>query len=293
MNGTTLSFVRRSNVSGTLKETIVEQDNWNYDNMKGNGPSRNVLNTSRVQIMFLDIEWLGVGSIRVGFVIDGRFCICHTFHHANRPSTLTSDSTLPYMATACLPVRAELENIAPTGTSSSFNIICTSIVSEGGYELRGKQHTAGITALSVPKTLPLKDTFYPVVAIRLKADRLGAIVVPTHISMIGTVASDYRWAIISNPTVSGGNSWISVSSDSSVEYKLDATNAITDGTILRTGYFTSTNTSSAVISLDSNLFRFQLERNSFTGVAYPFVLACSSKADADKVLGSIDFEEIT
>jgi hypothetical protein len=31
-----------------------------------------------------DIEWLGVGNVRCGFVINGEFIVCHTFQCANR-----------------------------------------------------------------------------------------------------------------------------------------------------------------------------------------------------------------
>jgi hypothetical protein len=31
----------------------------------------------------MDYEWLGAGSVRVGFVIDGQFIIAHRFDWAN------------------------------------------------------------------------------------------------------------------------------------------------------------------------------------------------------------------
>jgi hypothetical protein len=291
--GSTLSFVRRSSSSGSLKETIAERGHWNVDNLDGSGPSGFVLDITRAQIMFIDIEWLGVGSARMGFVIEGKFCLCHVFHHANQQATAVSDTTLPYMTTACLPVRAELENVETTGSTSSYRIICTSIMSEGGYELRGRQRSVGTEVIDSPKILPIKNTFYPVVSIRLKATRLNAIVVPTHFALISTVASDYKWRIVVGATVSGGGNWVSAGDDSCVEYKLDGTNAIVDGTVLKSGFFTSSGSSSPIVSLEPGVFKFQLERNSFTKVAYTFTLAVAGKAANDKVLGSIDWEEVT
>jgi hypothetical protein len=291
--GSTLSFVRRSSTSGSIKETVVSQSDWNNDTMLGDGTSGITLDITKTQILFMDIEWLGVGSVRIGFVINGVFCLCHTFHHANQPSTINSDTTLPYMTTACLPVRAELENTGPTSSNSSFRLICTSVISEGGYELRGRQRSVGYTDLDVAKVLPLKNTVYSVISIRLKSNRLGAIVLPTQISLISTVTSGYKWALISNATISGGGSWLSAGSDSNVEYKLDSTNAITDGVVLKSGYFTASGGSSPTINLDANLFRFQLERNTFTNTAYTFTLGVSSDGANNKVLGSIDWEELT
>jgi hypothetical protein len=291
-NGTTVSFVKRSYVSGAVLETVVDQKDWNVDPMDGNGLSRHLLHVERVQILFIDVEWLGVGSVRTGFVLDGKFYLCHVFHHANKESTAFSDSTKPYMTSACLPVRTELENTANTDQQSSQRIICMSVISEGGYDIRGREFSIGYSTLDVPKTLAVKNTKYPVIAIRLKSTRLNAVVIPTQISVIATVAGDYRWALISNPTVSGGNAWVDVGNTSSVEYKFDGTNAITDGIIMKSGYFTATNNSSTTTSLDGAKFKFQLERNSFTGNAYPMVLAVSCGSANGKVLASIDFEEI-
>jgi len=293
LDGNTLNFVRRSYASGVLNETRVNQANWNVDTMDGNGPSNFTLHIDRTQIMFIDIEWLGVGSVRVGFVIQGKFCLCHVFHHANEESTGTSDTTLPYMTTACLPVRAEFENVANTGSISNYRIICTSIISEGGYELRGRPRSIGTDVVDAPRNLPTKNVFYPVVSIRLKSNRLGAIVTPVQISMIGTTASDFKWKLIVNNTVSGGGAWQSAGADSCVEYKLDGTNSITDGTVLKSGYFTSTAGSSPIVQLQDGRFKFQLERNTFTGTAYTFTLAVAAKADNDKVHAAIDWEEIT
>jgi hypothetical protein len=293
MLGSILSLVRRSSSSGVLKETIVEKGTWNVDNLDGNGPSGFVLDITRAQILFIDIEWLGVGSVRMGFVIEGKFCLCHIFHHANQAATAVSDTTLPYMTTACLPVRTELENVSATGSASSYRVICTSIMSEGGYELRGRQRSVGTEMLDSPKNLPAKNTFYPVVSIRLKATHRNGIVVPTHFALIGTASSDYKWQIVMGATISGGGSWVSAGDDSCVESKLDGTNAITDGTVLKSGFFTSSASSSPIVSLEPGAFKFQLERNSFTQVAYTFTLAVAGRQLNDKVLGSIDWEEVT
>ena len=287
MNGDTLSFVKRSSASGATQDTKVEQPNWNVDQMNGNGPSGVNLDPTKAQIMFIDIEWLGVGSVRTGFVIEGRFLLCHVFHHANQPGT-----TKPYMTTACLPVRVELENISNTNSPSNYRIICTSIMSEGGYELRGRQRTIGIDTIDSPKNLHLKNTFYPVINIRLKSNRLGAIVIPTRFSLIGTTSSDYRWKVVVNCSLSNA-SWISVGTDSSVEYDILASNSVVDGTALTSGYFTASAGSSQVIALESTLFKFQLERNSFTNTTFPFTIAVASKDANSKVLASIDWEEVT
>jgi hypothetical protein len=289
-----ISFVRRSVVSGSVLETVVPQNQWNYDTFNGLGISQKTLDITRAQILFIDVEWLGVGTVRTGFVVDGQFLLCHRFNHANAASTVYTDTTLPYMTTACLPLRYELENIASTGVNKTSRMfpICTSVLSEGGYEIRGRSGSIGWSVLDAPRDIPAKNTLYPILALRLKTSRLSAIVVPRAISLINTVAGDCRWVIVLRATVTGGT-WYSAGNDSSVEYNLEGTNAITDGTIVRQGYFTATTNSSAVVSLDSSIFRYQLERNSFTNTPTNFVVGLASSDINDKVLVAVDWEEMS
>jgi hypothetical protein len=95
LSGTTLSFVRRSYVSGTLVETKIPQSDWNTDKLDGTGLSGITLDMTKAQILWSDMEWLGVGSVRMGFVIDGVLITCHTFNHANIiSSTYITTATL-------------------------------------------------------------------------------------------------------------------------------------------------------------------------------------------------------
>jgi hypothetical protein len=280
--GTEISFVIRSKSSGSVVENKVTQQNWNLDTLDGTGISGKTLDITKAQILFMDIEWLGVGSVRIGFVIDGQFIHCHTFHHANLVSTT-------YMGTACLPIRCEIENIGATASASTLKSICATVISEGGYELRGRPRSVG-TPITTPVTLATAGTFYPVVAIRLKSTRLDGIVLPKNIHLLGTSnTGSYQYKIISGATVTGG-SWVPMS-DSSVEYNISAS-SLTGGTELVSGYTTVSNQSAPVLNLDSGLFKYQLERNSFTSNAYTFVLAVSPGQNGNTCVGQLEWEEV-
>ena len=97
-NDSAVSFVERSSVSGSLVNNPVAQANWNVDPMDGSGPSGITLDLTKAQILFMDLEWLGVGTVRIGFVIDGNFYVCHKFQHANIIAST-------YITTASLPLR--------------------------------------------------------------------------------------------------------------------------------------------------------------------------------------------
>jgi hypothetical protein len=281
----TLNFVERSLVDGTpVTETRVPQSAWNADKLDGTGASGFTLDITKAQILWMDFEWLGVGSVRTGFVINGKFILCHTFHHAN-----LIDST--YITTASLPLRYEIANTAATSGASKLKQICSTVISEGGYELRGLQQAVG-TTITAPKALATAGTFYPVVSIKLKSTRLDAIVILTALSLMGVATGIYNWKIIASGTTSGGT-WTDAGANSSIEYKLNGT-GVSGGRVLASGYFTSNAQGATSIDiLKEALFKFQLERNSFTGEAYELTLAIAASTNNELVHGSMDWEEIS
>jgi len=119
-NGTTVSFVERTSVSGALVNTAIAKASWNVDKMDGTGPSGITLDLTKAQILFMDLEWLGVGTVRMGFVIDGNFYVCHKFHHANLIAST-------YITTASLPIRYEITNTGATSGASTLKQICSSV----------------------------------------------------------------------------------------------------------------------------------------------------------------------
>lgn len=286
-DGTTVYMVERSSVTGSPVNTRVAQSSWNIDKMDGTGPSGLTLDATKAQIFFADIEWLGLGTVRTGFVINGAFVPVHSFHHANIVSTT-------YITTASLPLRYEIKNNAATGTSSTLKQICSTVLSEGGYELRGAQLSIG-TAITSPKTLTTAGTIYPVVSIRLKSARLDGIVIMTAVSMLGiTNNANYKWSLIINGTTTGGT-WTSAGTNSAVEYNITGTSFSTgSGRVLATGYFQGSNQGSSTIDiLKEALFATQLERNFFTSTPYELTLVCTSASNGDQVHASVDWEEIS
>ena len=283
-NDSTVSFVERSSVSGALVNTPVTQASWNVDPMNGTGPSGITLDLTKAQILFMDLEWLGVGTVRIGFVIDGNFYVCHKFQHANIIAST-------YITTASLPLRYEITNTAATSGASTLKQICSTVLSEGGYELRGSQQAVG-TPITSPRTLTTGGTFYPIVSIRLKSTRLDAVVIATAISVIGNTAANYNWQVVSSGTTTGG-SWVSAGTNSSVEYNLTGS-SFTGGRILASGFFTATaSTSVSVDILRAALFNNQLERDGLTGTPYEFTVILAAGTNNETAFVSMDWEEIS
>lgn len=286
LDDNTLYMVERSIVSGTVSATRIPQSQWNVDKVDGSGPSGITLDITKAQILFIDVEWLGLGTVRTGFIINGQFIPCHYFHHAN-----LIDST--YITTGSLPLRYEIENKAATSNPSKLKQVCSTVISEGGYELTGRQQAIG-TSITAPKVLTTAGTFYPAVTIRLNPTRLDAIVIISALSIMGTGTGIYNWQIISGGTTTGGSgNWLDANTESSVQYKLDAT-GITGGRVLASGFIASNAQSSSNIDIQKdNLFKFQLERNSFTSTPFELTVAVAASTDTELVYASVDWEEIS
>ena len=285
-NDSTVSFVERSSVSGALVDTPVAQASWNVDPLNGSGPSGITLDLTKAQILFMDLEWLGVGTVRMGFVIDGNFYVCHKFNHAN---LITST----YITSASLPLRYEITNTSATSGASTLKQICSTVLSEGGYELVGLQQAIGVP-INSPRTLGTAGTFYPIVSLRLKTARLDGIVILTALSAMPITTANYNWQVVATGTTTGGT-WTSAGTNSSVEYNITGTSfSTTGGRILASGFFNATNQGAGQVDiLKEALFKFQLERNGLTATPYELTLIIASDSASDTVVASLDWEEIS
>ena len=280
-------FLKRSAVTGSVVNTKVSQSNWNVDPLNGNGPSGITLDLSKVQIIWFDFEWLGSGTARCGFIINGSYIHCHSFQHAN-----VIEGT--YVTTATLPIRAEIINTNTTASSSTMKQICATVLSEGGYQLHGQSVEAKLPIAS-PRDLAVASTKYPLISIRLKSNRLDGVVILDSLNVLGTTNNaNYCWEIVQGGSTTGGT-WVSAGTTSLVEYNVTATGySLGDGEVLTAGYAVGSNQGSEMSQLQrDNLFQYQLERNSFTSTPYELILIASTDNAGANVLASLGWQETT
>jgi hypothetical protein len=294
VNGTDLYMVIRSYSSGAIVEDRVLQANWNIDTLSGSGgasnPSGIELDVALDQIWFCDIEWLGSGTVRVGFIIDGNYVECHHFHHANVPSTAFVNNTTTYMTTATLPLRLEITNTGTTASPSSLRQICSSVISEGGYQLLGNPRAAA-HLIGTPRRLPNDVSFVPVIAIRLKPTMLDAVVVPINYSIVPLAQSFFQYRVYKYAVTSGGT-WVDSAADSAVQYNLAPT-ALVSGDIVEQSFINSTNQSASAPTQEGFSFVYQLEREPFTGVPYEYVITMATTGQNQDIYASIEWQEMT
>lgn len=285
-DGLDVYFVRRSSSSGSLQTTRIAKADWNISKLDGTDADKIVLDLATSQILYVNIEWLGVGSATMGFVINGQFIPCHRWDHAN-----TAGLTTTYMGTARLPLRYEIENTSATGVSDTLKFICQSVISEGGYELAGRARAIGHSLVTPRATNQAQvNTAVPMLSIRLKAGRDNAVVIPTNFSFAPLTGANYQYFIIQQAITTGGE-WLDTGTTSSVEYNLTPT-SYTNGRIIDEGYVIATNQASIAPSLTGFPFKFQLERNTFTGVNYEFIIAVVTTTNSTNQCWAIGWDEL-
>lgn len=228
-DGTSISLVRRTSTSGSPVDDSIAQTSWNIDPFDGTGPSGATLDLTKTNILFADFEWLGVGRIRMGFVIDGIVFYAHEFLNAN-------NLTVVYMSTPNLPIRYEISNDG-SGAASSLDTLCSTVIVEGGSAELG---TVRYASTSTHVDANTAGTTYAMLGIRIKTEYIGAAVKILSTSLIETQGSkDIEWSLKLNPTVAGTFTYAN-ETNSAVQIARGATaNTVTVGTDLAGGFFNS------------------------------------------------------
>jgi len=258
-----IGVVKRTNVTGTPDDIRVDQDDWNLDPMNGSGPSGITLNASKVQIGFIDIEWLGVGRVRFGLVVNGLIYYVHQFVHSNIIESV-------YMSTPNLPIRYEIINDG-TGGAASLEHICSTVISEGGDQ-DTDVHKAASQSFSEYCRAASSGTLYAVIGMRLKSTHLSKTVRPVNLDLISPQNTILiRWRLCLNPTYAGTFTYADVT-NSAVQIAKGATaNSVSAvGTVLAAGYTLSR--TQINVDLGGN---FALG-STYAGVSDEVVLVCDT-----------------
>ena len=262
-----LYICERSNVTGTVTHSNVAQSSWNGDKLNGSGASTISLDMTKSQIFFLDIEWLGVGSVRTGFVINGQFIVAHTFHHANIVPNA-------YITTASLPVRYEIQALSSSApATSNLTQICSTVISEAGYT----EPLTLFSNLATFTSLTVGTSWIPLISIRLDPSRLDSIAIMKQIELVLTTADTLQWALWSNVTttsLTGENFTVPPNNGGGVIGKSATALDITNCWQVASGIVTnSTGGATASSNLELNGYFAQLGRDSFSRTPEIFTLA--------------------
>ena len=202
-------------------DTLYNQNDWNIDTLDGSGSSGIHVDFTKNQLFIIDLEWLSAGRIRFGLYILGNIQYCHQITHLNVLGG-------PYMTSPNLPIRYEL-NVNDSGTAI-FTQICSTVISEGGYNPIGKPFSAS----NGTTTIAISSTETPILALRGNMDLPNTNnnyynhqnIVPTNISIFGTNNADllFRIRLYHSENVPTVTTWNNVSVNSVSQYALGGTN---------------------------------------------------------------------
>lgn len=277
----TYQFVRRTKTSGSVVNNAAAQSAWNIDRMDGTGVSHKTIDFSKTQILFIDFEWLGVGSVRMGFVIDGHVFYCHEFLNANVLDVV-------YMSTPNLPLRYEIDN-GGTGAASTMDHICATVISEGGSEKNGvlRYVSTGGTAVAAV----VANTVYAVCGVRLKSAYIGATIDLESITLINENSQDFECLVYLNPTVADVFTYGDETNSAVQTATGAAANTITGGTVMSGGMVKASNQGAGSTARDlDNALRLG---SSIAGTVDEIVLAARPLAASTASFeGSIAWREI-
>lgn len=284
------NFVLRTSTSGTVSDAnSVAKANWNIDTFDGTGPSGITIDFTKSQIWFFDLEWLSIGRVRCGFVMNGTLLYAHSFNNANTLS-------VPYMKTANLPCRYEIENTGTSESTTSLKQICASVISEGGFEVERGDASA---AYNDGTAVAVDTTFRPVLCLRPKTtfnsiNNTGFIEpMEVHIS---TITNDIDWLVYINPTFTGGaHSWVSSGVTKIMEYDVTRTGTamtLSNGSIEMSGESVAAGGAAArVISADAFQNRLLLGNNINFTSSDVFVVAAKARTGTANVRAVVDCRE--
>lgn len=267
VDGLTSQFVIRSSTSGSVQETIINQSDWNIDTF-------NDLDPSKANIFATDMEWLGVGRVRCGFVVDGEIRYCHEFLHSNV-------STSVYMTSAILPASYRIHNSSTIAAPARLKQVCTSIVSEGGYQPTGPIYTAGRGAANFSTIT--SETM--VAAIRMASGRTDNVIIPAQIdaSIGGNPASNVvaQWRLRLNPTITSGTWAPAENGRGNVETMASGT--FSGGTVIAGGLVASR--SAVELSAESGLALSLGQNINEQSDVMILTIQCSSSENATGLIG--------
>jgi hypothetical protein len=234
LNGTSqgatgyMAVTVRSNVSGSVVDTAVLSTSWSIDKFDGTGPSGLTVNWAYPQQFVIDLQWLGVGTVRFGLRLAGTLYYCHQVNYPN------TSFTPPYINTATLPFHWAIYNTALTGSSTSIYAVCGVVISEGGNQYPASYQFSvnnGVSAVTAGTATPIlsispKTTFN---SIRNKIFN-----VLQSVEILSGGGENCLWQLIYNGTLSGA-AFSSVSTNSGMNYDVSAA-SISGGTVVASGY---------------------------------------------------------
>lgn len=266
--------------------TTIPQSSWNIDKMDGTGSSKLNLDFTKTQLFVMDMEWLGVGRVRYGFYAYGKIHYCHQQLNINF-------LVAPYTNGINLPVRYEV--IGSEGVTASMTQICSTVISEGGYNPIGRPMSISTGSTYVT----LNTSEQPILLLRGGGSNYDhQSIFPTVMSLISNQQNDlllYRARVYRDSIPFTVSTWTDVDVNNSVcQYALGGSVSefnVSDSTLVDQAYFYGkTSTSYDLTNIFNNIFEITSNASNVSDVVV--LTAQSIIGSGSRVYGTINWQEV-
>jgi hypothetical protein len=262
-DGGTYSYVIRTSTSGITTERRVGRDEWNGEKFDGNGWTGVTADPTKQQMISINYEWYGAGTVDFAWLMKGETIKSHTFDNSNVNNFVWCSS--PF-----LPIRCEIENV--TGVAGTHYLYqgSNSLIQEGNADKLGTllSQSNGITGT----TMTLANTFYPIVSLRLKSSALNSVMLVRSLQAVTNDNTNVYWKVLQNATLTNPVWTNHADVDSFIQYDTSAT-ALSGGRDILSGFVVSGG--SNLIEID-RLADLQIGRSGIGTISDTITLACAS-----------------
>lgn len=191
---------------------------WNTDEIN---PSS--IDWSLTNLMFVDFQWLGVGRVRFGMVLNGITYIFSEYTAANNLGTV-------YMESPNKPIRYEVRTTGSTGT---FREICSQVSSEGAINRITNRFVVSSTGTT---SMVTAGTKYAYIGIKPNIGYEDISILAKQISIINTSNDNYLLTLEINPTISGAYSFTTNNDTSILQSLGDGSQTVTTSGVILIGF---------------------------------------------------------
>ena len=262
-NGGTYSYVIRTTTSGITTERRVSRDDWNGEKFDGNGWTGVTADPTKQQMISINYEWYGAGTVEFNWLMEGETIRSHRFDNSN-----TLDKV--WCSTPFLPIRLEIENV--TGVAGTHYLYqgSNSLIQDGNVDKLGTLLSSSNPITGT--TMTSANTFYPILSLRLKSSALQAVMLLRSLQAATNDNTNVYWRLYQNSTLTGANWTDHPDTNSFIQYDTTAT-AMTGGTAILSGFTIASGSSLTEIDKSADL---QLGRSGIGTISDTFTLACAS-----------------
>jgi hypothetical protein len=277
-DGGTYSYVIRTSTTGITTEIRVGRDEWNGEKFDGNGWTGVTADPTKQQMISINYEWYGAGTVDFAWLMAGETVKSHTFYNSNNQDKV-------WCSTPFLPIRLEIENVTGVAGTHYMYQGSNSLIQEGEPEKLG-------TLLSISNpitgtTMASANTYYPIISLRLKSNNLTGVMLLRSLQAATDDNTNVYWQLLQNATLTGGT-WVNHPDPNSfMQYNITQT-AVSGGSDLLSGFVI--NGSGALVDLDIKA-ALQLGRSGIGTISDTYTLVCASPNTNKKALAVLNWIE--